>query len=712
MNPCVLHPAEMKDFVGRKADYQELQQLLKGKSSIILVAGAPGIGKTSFLNNVLYHNFEPQPIFIEYRSKGLEREFVIPDLYRTSEIPHFRELVEKLNTLRLKFTFSGCSPSQEDNLPEAFSKAADIFELNKEPIADIQNTLKKIKGNIVVLVKNVQSLPAEQVIFEMLVNTSPNFFVILDLSEREAYTLALRDYELIELYPLSREESMEMIRKGISDEDIAEAVYDICKGYPYCVQVLCWVVHEKTLRGDDISEFIDVSKEDPEDLYDNTHLEILAVLDPDPSQLFVDLSYTPSVLTLKVLKAFSHIDNLDDALSVLMEKGILSRREDIFRVHLTISLDSLEYLEDEIEIDLKDFKDTFLEAVQTLKKDDDCIFLLDEMRQDEPFLLEVIREIENEKVLLGFGTDELYSGSLTSAQACFERGLQLDGELKSFFLARLGIVFQRVEELDKALSCYRKALQIHKKTGYRQGESDQLENIGWICKKKRDFDEAAACYEKALEIDRELKDKRREADHLGYICAVYRGQGDLDKALACSMEALEIDRELQYKEGEAAHLKEVGVTYTEKGDFDTGLANLKKALKMFTFLGVHQGISETYAHIFDVFIRKDDPVTAFSYMKKALEYTQDEEYMKKVFIVILMAAKRLVLREQWEYLKYITTIKGPYFGKELNSFLTVVGCYAKYKLSGNKLHLRDYRRRKKKLIYPLERTLNELFRRE
>ncbi len=633
-------------------------------------------------------------------------------MYSTSEILHFRELVEKLNTLKLKFTFSGCSPSQKDNLPEAFSKAADIFELNKESIADIQHTLKKIKRNVVVLVKDVQSLPAEQVIFEMLVNTSPNFFVILDLSMREAYTLAVRNYELIELYPLSREESMEIIRKEISDEDIAEAVYDICKGYPHCVQVLCWIVHEKTLRGDDISGFIDVLKEDPEDPYDNIYLEILAVLDPDPSQLFVDLSYAPSVLTLKVLKAFSHADNLDDALSVLLEKGILSRKEDIFRVYFTISLDSLEYLEDEIEIDLKDFKDTFSEAVQTLKKEDDCIFLLDKMRQDEPFFLEVIREIENEKVLLGFGTDELYSGSLESAQACFERGLQLDGELKSAFLVRLGIVSQRLEELDKAVSCYRKALQIHKKTGYRQGESDQLENIGWICKKKGDLDEAAACYEKALEIDRELKDKRREADHLGYICTVYRGQGDLDKALACSLEALEIDRELQYKEGEAAHLKEVGVAYAEKGDYDQGLAALKKALKMFTFLGVHQGILETYAHIFDVFIRKDDPVTAFSYMKKALEYTQDEEYIHRVFTVILMAAKHLVLREQWEYLKYITTMKGPHFDNDLNSFLTVIGCYAKYKLSGNKLHLRDYRRKKKKLSYPFESTLKELLRRE
>lgn len=78
MNPYSLRPAESKDFVGRKEHYHHLSQTLKGESTLILVAGPEGMGKTSFLNNVF--TSEPQPLFIEYTSKGFEREFVIADV--------------------------------------------------------------------------------------------------------------------------------------------------------------------------------------------------------------------------------------------------------------------------------------------------------------------------------------------------------------------------------------------------------------------------------------------------------------------------------------------------------------------------------------------------------------------------------------------------------------------------------------------------------
>jgi len=712
-NPYIIHPAEMKDFVGRKTHYRKLHQLLKGTPSIILVIGIRGMGKASFLKNILHQDFEPQPLFIEYNSKKHEREFVIPDLYRNrKEIPEHSELVKKLNTLKLKFTFSDYSPSsQKEPLSEDFFKAADIFRLNYESLMDIQNTLKKIKANIVVLVNVHNLLPAEQWILEELVKNSQNFFLIIKLTEEMASTMVISNYEPIELEPLSREESVEIIGKGkFLDEETSEAVYELSGGYPYLVQVISWILYEKHLRGEDIHAFIDMLREEePEDFFGNVHQEILTVLNPDARRLLIDLSCAPSVLTLKVLKAFSQADP-HEGLSDLIEKGILSQENGIFRVHLALSPVFLEYI-DEDEI-IGDFTDIYLEAARTLKKDDDCVFLLEDLRNTDEGQSEVIPVLENEEVLLGFGTDELYAGRLASAERCFERGLQLNGALKSAFLARLGIVFQRVEIPDKALQCYEQALHIHKETGYNQGEADQLGNIGWIYKEKGSLDEAETHYKRALEIDRELKDKQREALHLGEISAVYREKGEPDKALTCSTQALEIERELQHAARETIHLKDIGAASIQMGNLDEGLTYLKQALERFTSSGDRYEVLSTYAHIFDGFIRKDDPVTAFSYMKKALEYTQDEEYTGGIFAIMMMTAKHLMQENQWKYLQHITLVKSPHFGKELNSLVTAVGYYAKYKLSGNKVYLKDYKRRKKKLGYSARSILDELFKRK
>lgn len=717
-NPYIIYPAEMKDFVGRKAHYRNLHQLLQRTPSIILVIGIRGMGKTSFLKNILHQDFEPQPLFIEYNSKNKhEREFVIPDLYRSrKEIPEHSELVKKLNTLKLKFTFSNYSPSlQKEPLPEAFLKVADIFRLNHESIMDIQKALKKIVSNIVVLVNVHNLLPVEQWIFEELVKTSPNFFVIIELTEEMAWATVINNYESIELEPLSRKESVEIIGKGkFLDKETSEAVYELSGGFPYLVQVISWILYEKHLRGEDIHAFIDMLREeDPEDFFGSVHQEILTVLNPDARRLLIDLSCTPSVLTLKVLKAFSQVES-HNALSDLTEKGILSQKNGIFRVNLALSPDFLEYIDEYINEDeiIGDFTDIYLEAARTLKKEDDCVFLMEDLRNTDEGQSEVVPVLENEDVLLGFGTDELYAGRLASAERCFERGLQLNGALKSAFLARLGIVFQRVEIPDKALQCYEKALHIHKETGYSQGEADQYGNIGWIYKEKGSLDEAETYCKKALEIDRELKDKQRETLHLGEISAVYREKGDPDKALACSTQALEIERELQHVAQETIHLKDIGAAYIQMGNLDEGLPCLKQALKRFTSSGDRYEVLSTYAHIFDGFIRKDDPVTAFSYVKKALEYTQDEEYTSGIFAIMMMTAKHLMRENQWKYLQHITMVKSPHFGKELNSLVTAVGYYAKYKLSGSKVYLNNYKRKKKKLGYSARRILDELIKRK
>ncbi|MGC1121116.1 MAG: tetratricopeptide repeat protein, partial [Candidatus Methanofastidiosia archaeon] len=95
-------------------------------------------------------------------------------------------------------------------------------------------------------------------------------------------------------------------------------------------------------------------------------------------------------------------------------------------------------------------------------------------------------------------------------------------------------------DLDQALNYLKEALEIHRQIGYKQGEANQLGNIGLIYSDKGDLDQALNYLKEALEIHRQIGYKQGEASDLGNIGLIYSDKGDLDQALNYLKEALEI----------------------------------------------------------------------------------------------------------------------------------------------------------------------------
>jgi tetratricopeptide (TPR) repeat protein len=483
-NPYTKRPAEGDDFVGRTSSYQILYRYLKENPSIIVVTGERGIGKTSFLRNLMHQRGLPL-FFIEYRTeKELEQGFVIPDLHKTLDEKSkkvkdtLKSLVSKLDALRVKASIQGVPSFEIEKPSDAFSKTGDVKATYKT-IGDIQHFLKEIKETVVVLVENAHNLlPAEQKILDMLVR-SPNFFVILEVPTVEIDKIVIRDYKSINLKRLSRKESLTLIGKGeFLDADISERIYDVSEGNPYYIQSICWLLYEKLLAGDTISvsEFIDTLKgKKLRDRQDCIHCEILACLDKDARQLVMDLSIAPFLLTHKIIKIFSRVDNVDSALSTLVKKEILVG-EELFWIYHSLFR---EFLRSEQRNKIAtELEDIYVGAVRELKKEKDCILLLYELRENGNILSKVIPEIENEEILLDFGYEEFNLGRWRTARVCFETGLDLDGEMRSHFVGSLGILFYRAGEVDEALKYYGDALAIHREIGYKQGEASDLGNIG------------------------------------------------------------------------------------------------------------------------------------------------------------------------------------------------------------------------------------------
>ncbi len=677
VNPYSLQPVEGKDFVGRENYYEKFQQFLEGKSCIALVTGERGIGKTSFLKNLLYRKFSGlQLFFIEYRTeKELEAGFVIPDLYKRlgkKSIITKRKLealLKKLDALKMRFKISQEGVSFEIEKPEHAFTAPDIIGLNYKTINEVQHFLKKMKGKVVVLIENAHNLsPAEQKVFDNLVR-SPNFYVIMEVPMVEMDKIVIRDCNPVTLGRLSQKECMEIIGKGHFSAEVSEAVYRISEGNPYYLQSICWLLYSKSEDKDTtgMSSFIETLEgKEFKDRRDFIHKEILNRLENDSQQLVKDLSIAPSILTHKIIKVFATVKNVDGALSPLISKGILLERDEIFWIYHSLFREFLRS-EQRSKIATK-LEGTYVKVARKLKEEGDCVQLLYELRGKESILWKVIQEVENEEILLNFGYEEFDRGRWETARLCFERGFTLKGKLMFNFIGSLGII------------------------SYSRG----------------DLDEALRYYGEALEAHREKKDKQGEASQLGNMGLIYGVKGDLDEALKYHKEALEIDREIGYKQGEASQLGNMGLIYGVKGDLDEALTYLEKALTIFTSIGSYPLITQVYSNIFALFIKKNNPLEAFSYLKKALENAPDEKNKSVIFNTLLSITKGLAHQAQWNLLQHITTVASPAFPKHVNSFFTAIATYSQYKLSEDKELLTEYHNLRQTLEQPLQNLLDAL----
>ncbi len=145
----------------------------------------------------------------------------------------------------------------------------------------------------------------------------------------------------------------------------------------------------------------------------------------------------------------------------------------------------------------------------------------------------------------------------------------------------LGRVWSDLENKQRALEYYNRALKISVTLGNSRELARTLNNLGWIYSELEDTERALSYFEQALKVSREIGDDKREASTLNGLGWLYNGQGNKELAREYYEQALEIYR--KYKErntlqGEGWTLNNLGKVYATLENWEQAVLVINEAL--------------------------------------------------------------------------------------------------------------------------------------
>jgi protein O-GlcNAc transferase len=215
-------------------------------------------------------------------------------------------------------------------------------------------------------------------------------------------------------------------------------------------------------------------------------------------------------------------------------------------------------------------------------------------------------------------------GELDQAIAAYQKVLglgekQQDQEKIAWAYGNLGIVYKTRGELEKAIEFFEKILKTHEELGLKKDVARDYDNLGIIYKTRGEFKKAIEFHNKALEINQNLDSKEGMAINYGNLGNVYYSRREFEKAIEFHNKALEINQNLGRKEGMAINYGNLGSAYGIRGELEKSIEFYNKALEIDQSMGNKQGIAEDFANLGSVYKIKGNKNEAKRYWKMSLE---------------------------------------------------------------------------------------------
>jgi predicted ATPase/DNA-binding SARP family transcriptional activator len=322
------------------------------------------------------------------------------------------------------------------------------------------------------------------------------------------------------------------------------------------------------------------------------------LLDPDAQNLLNQLAVFAGGFCLPDVEAVTGADPID-ALSALVEAGIVRRRDERFMLLETVREYALDQLEDADEVRRRHLA-RYLEVVEKAWDD----ILAGGVAEREGMAVQA-REIDNLRAALAFAVQQgedrtvarlavaqrwtwLMRGRFAEGRAAFDLAITADVEplLHAATLNGAATFALHQGDTHRARDLWTEALAINREHDDAGEAARCLAELGAVAVAEGDYETSQARYAEAAVLFRELGNHLREAIALSNYAAIAANRNDLATALEYGERAIALQREIDDPVDLAVSLANLSPTVLRLGDLERSRELLREAVE----------IAEQYEH--------------------------------------------------------------------------------------------------------------------
>ncbi len=185
-------------------------------------------------------------------------------------------------------------------------------------------------------------------------------------------------------------------------------------------------------------------------------------------------------------------------------------------------------------------------------------------------------------------------------------------------LNNIGNIYFYQSNFSVAMTYYQSAIKICEAIPDKKGMSLCYLNIGNIYCMQGDYEKGVGFYQKSINLCAETGDKNNMLQCLNNVGNIYLRQTNYNKSIEYYQRSLEIAQSMNDKTDEARAYNNIGLAQLGQGIYPSALDNISKSLKIREEIGDKQGIANIYINLSDYYNQQKNYTEAINYAEKAL----------------------------------------------------------------------------------------------